>query len=433
MEKIVINNFGPIKKFQSEIKSFSVFIGPQASGKSTISKSIYFFKSLRDELLRYIFEAMNHNEFDKTLGTYAKRIRRNFLEFWGPTYPLSDLNMAYSYAPEVYINIKLKGKYIDPIFSDKLTKEFFKITNRAEEFVKKLEPKSTKFMSSRELLAYETEKRSLLADIEKQVNDIFSDDRDLIFIPAGRSLVTTLSDQLQNVHPFKLDFVSRAFIERINNTKPQFNKGLQDLVIEMKKLTQVVIDADKVELAQQLINKILKAKYIYDEEGEKLYYTSNKYTKLNHASSGQQESIWILLLIFLLVLNDRKVFVVFEEPEAHLYPIAQKDIVQLISLLSRQQNNQVIITTHSPYILSSLNNLIYANIVGSKKTKRVSEIVNKSIWIDPDRIDVFQVSGGMATSIIDHDTKLIKAEAIDTAAEEINSEFLSLFELDENV
>jgi predicted ATPase len=53
---------------------------------------------------------------------------------------------------------------------------------------------------------------------------------------------------------------------------------------------------------------------------------------------------------------------VVEEPEAYLFPVAQKQIIDLIALLANQNENQVIVTTHSPYILSSFNNLLYAYI-----------------------------------------------------------------------
>lgn len=56
--------------------------------------------------------------------------------------------------------------------------------------------------------------------------------------------------------------------------------------------------------------------------------------KLQYASSGQQESVWILLLIFRYILDGTSVFIVFEEPEAHLYPETQSDIVELIGLLA---------------------------------------------------------------------------------------------------
>ena len=38
MEKIIVRNFGPINELNIEIKRFTVFIGTQGSGKSTISK-----------------------------------------------------------------------------------------------------------------------------------------------------------------------------------------------------------------------------------------------------------------------------------------------------------------------------------------------------------------------------------------------------------
>ena len=38
MEKIIVKDFGPIKDLDIEIKRFTVFIGTQGSGKSTISK-----------------------------------------------------------------------------------------------------------------------------------------------------------------------------------------------------------------------------------------------------------------------------------------------------------------------------------------------------------------------------------------------------------
>ncbi|MFT5917509.1 MAG: putative ATPase, partial [Bacteroidia bacterium] len=47
MQKIVIKNFGAIKEAEIKINKVLVLIGEQASGKSTIAKLIYFFKSLK--------------------------------------------------------------------------------------------------------------------------------------------------------------------------------------------------------------------------------------------------------------------------------------------------------------------------------------------------------------------------------------------------
>jgi len=45
-DKIIINHFGPLKQVELELNDIMVFIGPQASGKSTIAKLIHFLKFL---------------------------------------------------------------------------------------------------------------------------------------------------------------------------------------------------------------------------------------------------------------------------------------------------------------------------------------------------------------------------------------------------
>mgnify|MGYP002526747027 CR=1 FL=1 len=42
MQEITIRNNGPVRDVEFDIKKYNVFIGEQATGKSTIAKSIYF-------------------------------------------------------------------------------------------------------------------------------------------------------------------------------------------------------------------------------------------------------------------------------------------------------------------------------------------------------------------------------------------------------
>lgn len=41
MAKILIDNLGPIKHCEMDIREFTVFTGAQASGKSTIAKAVF--------------------------------------------------------------------------------------------------------------------------------------------------------------------------------------------------------------------------------------------------------------------------------------------------------------------------------------------------------------------------------------------------------
>ena len=52
--------------------------------------------------------------------------------------------------------------------------------------------------------------------------------------------------------------------------------------------------------------------------------------------------------------NKRNLLLAFEEPETHLHPSAQIEMYETIKALSENPNYQVIITTHSPYIVKEL-------------------------------------------------------------------------------
>ena len=44
MQRLCVRDFGPIQSCDIEIPRLTVMTGPQASGKSTLAKLIYFFK-----------------------------------------------------------------------------------------------------------------------------------------------------------------------------------------------------------------------------------------------------------------------------------------------------------------------------------------------------------------------------------------------------
>ncbi|GAB1397074.1 AAA family ATPase [Saprospiraceae bacterium] len=431
MQRIEIKNFGPIKELNLDIKDFSLLIGPQASGKSTIAKTIFFFKSLNDELVKYFIESIDKNDFSKSIGTYAKSIRKKYLDYFGASTHLDGLHLKYYYTETVWISITIETnhKYITPIFSKIFSEEFNTIVKEAINFSDSIGQRNPSLLTSKDLIQLDSDKRKFVSNIKSKCNSVFQEDRELMFIPAGRSLLATLSDQLQFINPRNLDFLMRSFLDKINIVRPIFNKSLGDIIKERRLLTQYDIDYNKTKLAEDIISKILKGKYQYDKDGEKIFFDTNRYVKLNFSSSGQQESLWILLLLFIIILEKQNVFIVIEEPEAHLFPEAQKEISNLIALMSNVENSQVIITTHSPYILASINNLILANKVGSENAK-VADRINQNLWIRSDKVYAALVANGQAKEIIDSELNIIQQEKIDSVSSTINHEFDFLFQFE---
>ena len=432
MQRIEIKNLGPIKELKLDIKDFMLFIGPQASGKSTIAKTIFFFKSLNDDLVKYLISASDlHFDFTRLLEGYEKMIRQKFLDYFGTSHNLMNLDLKYYYTDKVWISVSLESShsYITPDFSHDFENAAKKLVQETQKFYYSISPEDSSILTSKDLLQIENKKTEFISQITKKCNELFGDERELVFIPAGRSLLATLADQLQFIEPRKLDFLMRTFVTKINLLRPIFNQSLSEIIKARKLLTQSEIDMDKTKLAEEIIDRILKGKYQFDKDGEKIYIdNSDKFVKLNFASSGQQESLWILLLLFIIILEQQNVFVVIEEPEAHLFPEAQKDISALIALLSNMKQSQVIITTHSPYILASVNNLILANKVGEKYPDKVLSRINKHLWINRNKIFAAMVQSGIVTEIIDPEFDIIQQEHIDSVSQLINDEFDFLYQ-----
>ncbi|MFN4842871.1 MAG: AAA family ATPase, partial [Dolichospermum sp.] len=99
MQKIIINNFGAIKYAEIEVKKILVLIGEQASGKSTIAKLIYFFKSLRDDLFSQIYQDTQKDYFDITSDLIFP-IREKFYDFFGSTLHLPNFEIKFYYSVE---------------------------------------------------------------------------------------------------------------------------------------------------------------------------------------------------------------------------------------------------------------------------------------------------------------------------------------------
>lgn len=138
--------------------------------------------------------------------------------------------------------------------------------------------------------------------------------------------------------------------------------------------------------------------------------------------------------------TDARINIFIEEPELNLFPNAQKNLVEHLVYSCfeppRKDKNKTIhiaFSTHSPYILSSLNCLLLAYEVANKNPnlkEKVETIIPNKFWLDINKFNAFKVENGEVFSIIDKETNLILAESIDEVSEEIGETFDKLLELD---
>ncbi len=439
MQKLIVRNFGPIREFDLEIKNLSLFIGEQATGKSTVAKLVYFFKKIvKDELVAYLFNKPIPFDLDidepswQLFLRFKEDLGWQFIElFFDSSNPPTSYSLYYKYKPDTWLHLDSNFKLPPtPYFTDAISEKSIAqsgIGVEVEDICDQIIKYHKKYLSG-EMGVNEFEKEEKRTEIIKSINSFFGDENntELIFIPASRSLFTVFSEHLTNKG---WDMPMEDFWKKINTLKRLFRQPFYE-IIEQKKLRGNGMATDEIlNLTISKINKILKGEYRVEKDGEKIYFDDQEYVKISLASSGQKESLWILLQLFVLILNKEKVFLIIEEPEAHLYPEAQKSLVELMALLFNEENSQVLITTHSPYILTAFNNLIYAGNIGQKRGE-VNKVIPEMLWLKSENVGAFKLKDGVAENLMDKETNLIRVEEIDSVSQNINQDFDALLNIE---
>lgn len=442
MQRIIIENFGPIQHLDLEIKDLSLFIGEQATGKSTVAKLIYFFKSLRGDLIDYLYEqrpvGVKRDLFRHFMYT---RVNDKFNRmFYDRENKLTSSIIVFNYGGIKYLHYEATFDPTLPRFNfydnesekgNQTRAEFIKICQDIEDFRDRYSTKDIAFLNSSEYQEIEMDKLFELGEIKNRINAFFSDDGEMLFIPAGRTVFSSLPEHLQVTEKNDLDLLMSLFLRRVLRIKPVFKQFLAQLLVEATPNRKMLPSQEVLELSIQKISQILKAEYKISDSGEeRIYFDNENYIPLSMASSGQQEALWILMNILIFLLTPEKVFLVIEEPEAHLAPKAQKLIIELITLLFRENKNQILITTHSPYILTAFNNLIYAGNVGKEHPKEVGKIIPPQLWIDSEQVGAYKLRGGTCEDLMDRETMLIRVEELDSVSKSINQAFDAILNLE---
>ena len=418
MRKLILKNFGPIDSCEIEINDFTVLTGPQAAGKSTIAKAVAFFRTIKDDICECIIKQQTTSIDTKLKKRVLAQMRNKFLQLFGSSRAMDNrMHMKYYYDDSTFVSVNLgiAGGYdfISPNFI------YIDFSNDIESYLSLYHGFKSK------------------STIISELNMLFNDDYETVFIPAGRNLITLLTDQMNYLFTMmdedqkrRIDYCTRKYVERILRIRGAFNSGIEGYMT----MKGTVKTKPAINKCIDLTRTILRGRYVFESGEEKLYLSdnSNRYVKINYTSSGQQEIVWLINILLYQLANETKSFVIIEEPEAHLYPSAQKTISEIIAIFMGQQN-AALVTTHSPYILGAVNNMVYARLIaddnGSSCYESVKSVLDKRMWIK--ECAAFYVTDGKVTSCLEDDGQLIRNEVIDGASADINADYNKLFDISE--
>ena len=414
MQTLKIKDFSCIKSAQLQLTPLTLIIGPQASGKSVISKLIYFCTSPIIDYDRLMIDEMY------TIDQMKKSIAVQFCE-WFPVSAWGDKRFVIDFTSGLFsLSITRIGKSdrvkitLDSEFSD-----FY--TSNSQKYLGLIEKADAEVEFDVKWQFRNQSENSLKKWLGAGKVDI------QLFIPAGRSFFTSVGKALVAFeHSGILDPITIEFGRRFASMRER----------QIRRPP-----SQESSLAKALFTEILGGQLRSEGGKEYLATSDGRLIPFSALSSGQQELLPLAVLLRSVlpslakgvpsrVMNYRRNTFI-EEPEAHLFPRAQNRLVEILASVVKKRNHNLILTTHSPYVLAKFNNLIKAGQLARKfrSDPRLNAIVQEESWIPPKSVSAFAIIDNRLHPIID-EFGMIAADYLDEVSGDISTEFSKLLELE---
>jgi len=400
-EQLIVKNFGPIKDATVDFKKVTVFIGPTGGGKSTLAKLAAIFKSQ----ITYHGPIRPDNLTSFNINNYWQENSR--VTWKTKQYKLDNIPDQYQYITDL-LNIDRSNDdtimWISEYGESLIDKILFDTNNN-----RRKRTKIRLLSEDKERYDYlSTEESSLIREIKS-----FIPIHEVNYLPSERVFLPAME-------------YSWAGSAWRNSELPKFMRYFSKKFSIARKLIQV------------LPINFLDIIYNYKENQDYIKIPDKSDTlRLYEAASGIQSAAPMLVLIeYLSQQEDQIQSFIIEEPELNLYPTAQQALLNWLVEKCTTSENDLTITTHSPYILSSCNLLIEAYKVWKQRPEleeEIEKIVPRASWINPDDFAAYYVTDGTVRPIVDERTDLIGGNELDSISGEISDAFRRLLRLKKQV
>ncbi len=372
MSKIKIQHFGPIREGFTEndgwmdINKVTVFIGNQGSGKSTVAKLISSFTWMEKALVRgdgdesYFIE---NDFFLKKILSYHRiegyfpelKDHQSYLGYDGVAYKIEFTNGKLNISTKDYEHFNLPQIMYVPAERNfvayvKSPKELKLSSDAMQEFI----------------IEYENAKNALSEFLELPIGDAYlryKKNTDTLTLTAGNYTHLNLSDAssgFQSLVPVYLvsNYLAYSVFDQTKN--------------QSSSMSADELERFKVEVAE-----------IYN----------------NNSLSQEQKRVAVTVLSS--KFNKTAFINIVEEPEQNLFPSSQWKVLQsLLFFNNLNTGNQLIMTTHSPYIINFLSIVMQGYSLMDKVNKsanrqdaidRLKKIVDIAALVPSEQVVVYEM------------------------------------------
>ncbi len=394
-----IRNFGPIGQGFAENDGFipfskvMVFCGPQGAGKSSIAKLYSLFSWLEKALIRGDFTEKHITGYNRFVNNYCAY--QNIQHYFRPDTYLHFIGNAYEM---VYEKGKLSVKkndqnmYLRPqIMYVPAERNILSVLEKAEN-VRGLPPSLNTLMDE-----FTKACRELKGDLELPINN-----------------VSFKYDKLNKISWVKTDGYSVRIQEASSGMQ-----SLTPLFVVLRHLSQTigVKETSKSQKEREDIRKRI------DEllKDDSLDLETRQLLISQIADSSNQ---YLLSIV--------------EEPEQNLYPTSQRHIINFLLSLTSEKENQLVLTTHSPYVINYLSLAIKAQSllahISEERKEEIDRVVPISACIDGRDVGIFELTEeGDIMELPKYDEMPSDENMLNVRLNECNELFNQLLDIEESL
>ncbi|MCR5569510.1 MAG: ATP-binding protein [Paludibacteraceae bacterium] len=237
------------------------------------------------------------------------------------------------------------------------------------------------------------------------------------YIAAERNLLSLLGKDAKQskILPPSLLFMLGDYIDACENLKGDVELPVNNVKFKfdrLNKISKIFSDSFNIKVSeassglQSSIPLFVTLRYLYDKIINGIYEEKKSQDEIEKNEKRIKEVLedntltaeTRTMLIKMLSNNTSKRLVsIVEEPEQNLFPDSQEKLVYELLHLSGLGNNQLVMTSHSPYIINYLTLAIKAKQVydvlkNEKNKQKLSAIVPTQSMIDGNSLTIYELT-----------------------------------------